>query len=129
LLIVRALAPDDLNRMVESAGELGLEVLVEVRDEEELGRALAAGSRVIGVNSRNLETLAVDPSSSDRILRQIPADRIAVSESGISARADVARATRSGADAVLVGSMISAALDPAAAVQSLTGVARVPRDR
>ena len=129
LLIVRALAPEDLDRMVGTAAELGLEVLVEVRDEEELGRALAAGSRVIGVNSRNLETLAVDPESSDRILRQIPADRIAVAESGIASRSDVERATQSGADAVLVGSMISAATDPAGAVHSLTGVTRVPRDQ
>jgi indole-3-glycerol phosphate synthase len=129
LLIVRALAPDVLNRMVEAAAELGLEIVVEVRDDEELERALAAGSRVIGVNSRNLETLAVDPASSERILRQIPADRIAIAESGISSPDDVERAMRSGADAVLVGSMISAAVDPAAAVRSLTGVARVPRDR
>jgi indole-3-glycerol phosphate synthase len=127
LLIVRALSPDALLRMVESAGELGLEVLVEVRDEAELARALDTASPVIGVNSRNLETLVIDPTASERLLGQIPGGRIAVAESGIGERSDVERAARSGADAVLVGSMISAAADPAGAVQALTGVLRAPR--
>ncbi len=127
LLIARALAPDDLARMIDAAGELGLETVVEVRDADELARAVALGAAIIGVNSRNLETLVVDPSSSDELLRQVPGDRIAIAESGIGGRPDLERVARHGADAVLVGSAISAASDPAAAVASLVGMPRVLR--
>jgi indole-3-glycerol phosphate synthase len=124
LLIVRALSPDDLPLLTREAGTLGLETLVEVRDEWELERALAAGAAVIGVNSRNLETLEVDPRRAERVLRLVPADRIAVAESGMRARDDVIDAARWGADAVLIGSALSAAAEPADAVRALRGVPR-----
>lgn len=127
LLIARALAPDELIAMVSTARALALEVLIEVRDEAELDRALALDAPIVGINNRNLETLQMDPTTSERLLGRIPAGIVAVAESGVNGREDVARVARCGADAVLVGSSISAAEDPSAAVAALTGVARAPR--
>ena len=127
LLIVRALAPDELPALVRTARELGLETLVEVRDERELDRALDAGARIIGVNSRDLETLEVDARTPDLLLPRIPPDVVAVHESGVKTRADVERAASAGADAVLVGSALSSAPDGVHAVRLLTGVASVGR--
>lgn len=127
LLIARALTPDRLRRMADDAAELGLEVLVEVRSEEELALALAIEDAVIGVNSRDLETLVIDRTVTDRLMTAIPARRVAIAESGVASRADVERAAAAGADAVLVGSSVSAAADPAAAVAELVGVRRRPR--
>jgi indole-3-glycerol phosphate synthase len=128
LLIARALSPHEVERMMVAAGELGLEVLLEVRDDDELGLALSLNAPIIGVNSRNLETLEVDPGAADRLLQRIPSDRLVVAESGVRGRADVERVAARGADAVLVGSAISAAGDPAAAVRSLVGVSRGTRN-
>jgi indole-3-glycerol phosphate synthase len=127
LLIARALPPDDLSAMADRAFELGLEVLVEVRSEEELERALAIRHAVIGVNSRDLETLVIDAAVTSHLIPMIPANRLAIAESGVSARLDVERAAGVGADAVLVGSSVSASSDPTAAVAALTGVARMRR--
>ena len=127
LLIARALAPADLRAMEQAARDLGLETLVEVRDERELDAALAADARVIGVNNRNLETLAIDLATGERLVPRIPADRVAVFESGVYTAAEVGRAARAGADAVLVGSSVSAAVDPASAVAGLAAVRRGSR--
>jgi indole-3-glycerol phosphate synthase len=127
LLIVRALSPDQLLRMADAAVGLELDCLVEVRDADELDRALAISAAVIGVNSRNLETLAVDAAAADRLIRQVPDSVVAVAESGVNGRADVERVALAGADAVLVGSAVSAAGDPTSAVRELTGVARRSR--
>jgi indole-3-glycerol phosphate synthase len=127
LLIVRALGPSLLPELMRAARELELEVLVEVRNEAELELALDAGAEVVGINNRNLETLAIDAGTSERLLRRVPSAVIAIAESGVSGRADVERAARAGADAVLVGSSISAAPNPAEAVRCLTGVVRVGR--
>ena len=129
LLIARALAPDALIEMINAARELSLEVIVEIRDEAELERAVEGGAAIIGINNRNLETLAIDPTTSERLLALIPPGVIAIAESGVSARADVERVARHGADAVLVGSVLSAAADAAAGVAELTGVPRIGRDR
>lgn len=127
LLIARAVSPARLGELAAEAGALGLEVLVEVRDERELERALETPAALVGVNNRNLETLAIDVASSDRLIPVIPADRVAIAESGMRTVADVDRAAAAGADAVLVGSSLSAASDPAAAVRALAGVPRVSR--
>jgi indole-3-glycerol phosphate synthase len=127
LLIARALSPDSLREMVDVARSLSLETLVEVRDEDELTRALDLGVEVIGINNRNLETLSIDPATAERLLQLIPPSIIAIAESGVSGRHDVERVAACGADAVLVGSAISAAADPASVVRSLTGVARTAR--
>jgi indole-3-glycerol phosphate synthase len=127
LLIARAVSPADLRVLVTCANDIGLETLVEVRDEEELATALELGASLIGVNNRNLESLDIDPSTSDRLIGLIPPSVVAVAESGVANRGDVERAARVGANAVLVGSVVSSAPDPVAAVRALTGVARVAR--
>jgi indole-3-glycerol phosphate synthase len=127
LLIARALSPDDLVEMIETARALRLEVLVEIRDEPELQRALDAGASIIGINNRNLETLEIDSATSGRLLALIPDTIVAIAESGVSSRADVERVAVRGAHGVLVGSAISAAPDPTAAVRDLSGVSRAMR--
>jgi indole-3-glycerol phosphate synthase len=129
LLIARALAPDRLAAMMEAASRLELETLVEVRTEAELALALELGARVIGINSRDLETLEIDAAVPERLLRTIPSGVIAIAESGIATREDVEARARWGADAVLVGSVLSASENPEGAVRSFTGVARSPRAR
>lgn len=129
LLIVRALAPIELETLVLRARAVGLEPLVEVHSDTELDRALTAGARVIGVNNRDLETLQIDAATGDRLLPLVPRACIAVSESGMLARSDVERAARAGADAALIGSVLSAAADPERALRALTGVPRSTRER
>jgi indole-3-glycerol phosphate synthase len=101
-----------------------LELVIEVRDEAELELALSLGAPIIGVNNRNLETLEIDPGTSARLLPLIPRGVLAIAESGVKSAEDVARLAAAGADAVLVGSAISASPEPEAAVRALTGVAR-----
>ncbi len=124
LLIARALSPALLARLFGFAREVGLDSLVEVRSQPELDRALDVGAPVIGVNERDLETLEMEPRVRDRLLPAIPASAAAVAESGIRSVDDVDRAAALGADAVLVGSTLSASATPEAAVRAL---ARVPR--
>jgi indole-3-glycerol phosphate synthase len=127
LLIVRALAPDRLAELMLLGRELELELLIEVRDEDELERALSEGATMIGVNNRDLETLVIDPDTAIRLIPLIPADVVAIAESGIRTRSDVERYAAVGADAVLVGSSLSAATDPIVATRALTTVPRVDR--
>jgi indole-3-glycerol phosphate synthase len=124
LLIARALPPADLARLLRDAERLLLDALVEVRTEDELKSALDAGATLIGVNNRNLETLEMDDAASEKLLPLIPRSAVAVFESGVRSRDDVARASRWGADAVLVGSTLSSAPEPREAVRSLSGVPR-----
>ena len=127
LLIARALEPAALSALAREADALGIEALIEVRSDPELDRALSTTAPLIGVNSRDLETLAVELAVTERLLPLIPATRVAIAESGISGRDDVERAARHGADAVLVGSALSAASDATRAVQALIGVRRGSR--
>lgn len=127
LLIARALNPHDLAAMQLAAGALRLETVVEVRTDAELELALRVHARIIGVNSRDLETLEVDESVPERLIPKIPADVIAIWESGVTTAADVQRAAAAGADAVLVGSALSLAAEPEALLGSLTRVPRRPR--
>jgi indole-3-glycerol phosphate synthase len=124
LLIVRALGPDDTRIMADAARDAGVEALFEVRDDAELGWALDAGARIIGVNRRNLETLEMEDDVIELLVPQIPGSVHAIAESGVSTRMDVERAAALGADAVLVGSALSVAPDPRQAVAQLTGVPR-----
>ena len=123
LLIVAALDDDHLRRLHDRARELGLTVLVEVHDEAETERAVALGAELLGVNARDLKTLAVDDDTFGRLAPLVPADRVLVAESGISGAADVARFVAEGARAVLVGEALVKDGDPEAAVRAMTGVA------
>jgi indole-3-glycerol phosphate synthase len=127
LLIARALEPARLEALCGVVIEAALEPLVEVRSEPELEAAIRLGVTLIGVNARNLETLEIDPTVLDVLLPRIPVGRIAIAESGVRSAADVARAAGCGADAVLVGSALSAAVDGAGAVRALAMVARQGR--
>jgi indole-3-glycerol phosphate synthase len=127
LLIVRALGPDDTRLMADAARQAGVEPVFEVRDETELAWALDAGAHVIGVNRRNLETLAMEPNVISRLIPMIPATALAIAESGINSRVDVEAVAQLGADAVLVGSALSVSPNPQQSVSELTNVARVPR--
>ena len=124
LVIARAVLPVRLKELIKMGDEVGIEILVEVRDADELDLALSLDARLIGVNNRNLETLAIDPETSLRLLPLIPREIVAIAESGVKSNADVTRVAAAGADAVLIGSELSASADPEAAVRALTGVAR-----
>ena len=125
LVIVRALPPAKLRELIGAADSIGLEVLVEVRDEAELDLALSFGAKVVGINNRNLETLEIDPDRSLRLLPLVPIDVIAISESGLASAADVERVAAAGADAVLIGSELSGSREPESAVRALVAVPRV----
>jgi indole-3-glycerol phosphate synthase len=127
LLIVRLLGPGRLGELLALARELGLAGLVEVHAEAELETALGCGATLVGVNARDLDTLAVDPGLVARLLPAVPEGHVAVAESGLASRADVERVAARGADAVLVGTAISGASDPAAALRALLGVPRRSR--
>jgi indole-3-glycerol phosphate synthase len=121
LLIVGALQQHELQQLLGAAGALGLAVLVEVHDLSETARAIDAGARVIGVNSRNLRTLTVDLGVLDAIAEELPDDVIAVAESGIRSPADLCRLAAVGYDAFLVGERLITQPDPGAALRELCG--------
>ncbi|NOT44197.1 MAG: indole-3-glycerol phosphate synthase TrpC [Acidobacteria bacterium] len=121
LLIVAALAQPALDRLQQRAWDLGLATLVEVHDEEELDRALDSGARIVGVNNRNLRTLQVDVEASFRLAARMPAGVVAVSESGLRSRNDLARLGAAGYGAFLIGERFMTDADPAAALQRLIG--------
>lgn len=122
LLIVAALPDEDLRRLYDEALALGLTPLIEVHDEPETERAVALGAELIGVNARNLKTLAVDDRTFGRLAPGIPDDRVLVAESGITGPADVARYVGEGARAVLVGEALVKGGDPESAVRAMTGL-------
>lgn len=124
LVIARAVPPSLLKDLMAAGADVGLEILVEVRDERELGLALSLNAAIIGVNNRNLETLEIDPETVLRVIPLIPRSVVAIAESGMKRLADVKRVADAGADGVLVGSELSGAGDPEAVLRSLTGVAR-----
>ncbi len=124
LLIVRALTPTRLRELARAAAELGLATLVEAHDPAELQVALDSEAPVIGINSRSLDSFTVDVDAAWRLLERIPADRIAVAESGMARVADVEKAAEAGADAVLIGTALSSASDPGALAGRLALVAR-----
>jgi indole-3-glycerol phosphate synthase len=124
LLIVRALPPARLEALLACARDAGLEALVEVHTAPELDRALGAGAECVGVNSRDLDTFRIDAAGAWELLARVPAERVAVAESGMHGPEDVERAAAAGADAVLVGTALSAAPDPAGLLQQLCAVGR-----
>ena len=119
LLIVAMLKVDELKALYGLAREVGLDVLVEVHDETELGEALDAGAAIIGVNNRNLKTFKVDVETSVHLSRLIPDDRIFVVESGIQSKEDITRLLDAGADAFLIGEHFVTSSDPAATLRGL----------
>ena len=121
LLIVRYLDDAALAALLARTRELGMDALVETRSGEEIARAVAAGADIIGVNSRDLETLSVDIAVAERLLGRIPDGVVRVAESGVATRADVERLAAAGADAFLVGTALMRAADPAEKLMELKG--------
>jgi len=121
LLIVAALDDVELTGLLALARDLGLAPLVEVHDEPELARALAAGADLVGVNQRDLRTFEVDRDRAVRMGEQMPDDVVAVAESGIRDAADVERLAAAGYTAVLVGETLVRAADRSSAVDGLLG--------
>ena len=126
LLIVAALAAEELAELHALVLQLGMTPLVEVHDEAEVGPALAAGARLVGVNARDLRTLEVDPRAFERVAPGLPADVVKVAESGIRDASDVAEVARHGAEVVLVGEALVTGADPRTAVAALRGTATPP---
>jgi indole-3-glycerol phosphate synthase len=119
LLIAAALSDDELRTLHAAATSLGLSALVEVHDDDELARALAAGALIVGVNQRDLRTFEVDHERAIRMAATIPSDVVRVAESGVRDDADARRLRDAGYDAVLVGQSVVTADDPAEMVRRL----------
>ena len=119
LLIVAALTPSELRTLLQHAAGAGLDVLVEVHDEEELVVAADAGAEIIGVNNRNLRTLEVDVKASEALIAKMPKGAIAVSESGLRSADDLIRLRTLGYRAFLVGERFMTTADPGAALKEL----------
>lgn len=112
LLIVAALEDDRMHELTALATELGMDVLVEVHDERELGRALALDTPLIGINNRDLRTFSTSLQTTTALLGKIPRDRVVVTESGIHTPADVALLRAQGVHVFLVGEAFMKAADP-----------------
>lgn len=119
LLILRDLDDEQVARLMRQADALGLETLVEAHDLDELRRAEALGAPVIGVNARDLTTFAIDRGAQLRLVASAPRDRVIVAESAIHTRAQGAAAELAGADAILIGTALMRAPDPAAKLHGL----------
>ncbi len=119
LLIAAALDPAELMSLHALATDVGLDVLVEIHDEAELERALAAEATLIGVNQRDLVTFQVDHERAARMAAVIPDHAVKVAESGVRGRADARSLRDAGYDAVLVGEILVTSADPAAAIAEL----------
>jgi indole-3-glycerol phosphate synthase len=127
LLIVRALGQPRLSLLLGYAHDLSLDALVEVHSAEELRLALDSGAEIIGVNSRDLDTCAIDVAAAWKLLGRVPNDRVAVAESGILGQSDVLSAATAGADAVLIGTALSRAESPGALLRTLASIPRSGR--
>ena len=121
LLIAAALERNQAQEYLHLAGELRLGVLFEVHNEEDLEKALLVKAEIIGINNRDLTTLKIDLSTTLRLKKEIPEDRIVVSESGIRNRDDVVTLMDAGVAAVLVGTSLMAAKDIGGKIDELMG--------
>jgi indole-3-glycerol phosphate synthase len=121
ILLLAAVLGERLPSFLRRAEEEGMEALVEVTDEEEMGLALSAGARLVGINNRDLNTLEVDPSRTERLAPLVPPGVTLVSESGIETPEQVRRILRAGAHAVLVGTALMRAERVEEKVRELVG--------
>lgn len=120
LLIVAALADEDLRVLWEEAGALDLDCLVEVHDEEDLERALEIDPEVIGINNRNLHDLSVNLETTEELVTDVPTGTTVVAESGYREPSQIEELDRIGVDAVLIGETLMRCEDPEAMVRSMT---------
>jgi indole-3-glycerol phosphate synthase/phosphoribosylanthranilate isomerase len=119
LLLLRDVDDGTVRALLAEAEGLGLDTLVEAHTSEELDRGISLGAPVLGVNARDLATFEIDRGAQLELLARVPEDRVAIAESGIQSRAQGAAAELAGADAILVGSALMRAPDPAAKLGEL----------
>jgi indole-3-glycerol phosphate synthase len=126
LLILAALDDTMARTLLQTAQDLGMDVLAEVHDAAELDRALALPGAMIGINNRNLKTLKVDLATFEALAPRVPRDRFLVAESGMKTAADLARLQAAGARAFLVGESLMAQPDVASATRALLSPSVAP---
>jgi len=119
LLITAILDDSELKELLSLSHKLGMQCLVEVHNKEELKRALAGGAKIIGINNRDLDTLAVDINVTKKLRPLIPSDRLVVSESGFKGREDIEKLREWGINAVLIGEALVTAEDVSAKIKEL----------
>jgi indole-3-glycerol phosphate synthase len=119
LLIMAALGDAQAAELEDAALEHGMDVLAEVHDGAELDRALKLRARLVGINNRNLKTLAVDLATTEQLAPRVPKERLVVAESGLYTPADLARMHKAGAGIFLVGESLMLQADVAAATRTL----------
>lgn len=125
MLLIAAALPGSLLQDLYALGtELGMQILVEVHDQDELERALAIKPKIIGVNARNLKTLEIDLSHFTTLIPQIPPNIYRVAESGIATISDIEMAAQAGADAILVGETLVKSGNPEATIAEFLSVGK-----
>jgi tryptophan synthase beta chain len=128
LLLAALHPPKRLATLVDRSRRLGLEPLVEAHDEREIAAALDTGALLIGLNNRNLRTLEVDPERAERLLADVPGDRLVIAESGVRDPATIARWRAAGFDAALVGEALMRASNAEAVARAFVSAGRPPAD-
>ena len=119
LIIMAALTDSEANAIEDTAFEAGMDVLIEVHNEEELARALKLNSPMLGINNRNLKTFEMDLATSERLATMVPDDRLLVSESGLFSPQDLARMGRININTFLIGESLMRQSDFQSATSAL----------
>ncbi len=119
LLIVAALDQGTLVTLVDEAGDVGVDAIVEIHTTEELQRAVDAGARIIGVNNRDLGTFQTDLTVAESIAHFLPSDVVTIAESGVSDEMGARRMARAGYNAILVGEALVRSSDPSSLIERL----------
>ena len=122
LLIAAILEKEKLRELLRLTRDLGMDALVEVHSRKELDMVLETGAPIIGINNRNLTTFQTDIATTVELVRDIPEDRIVVSESGIASRADILMLSSAGVDAFLIGESLMRQESPGAKLAELMGL-------